>query len=269
VSTSTTIETHDGIQLRVRHWPAENPKADLVLVHGLAEHSGRWEHVGEWFAGHGYDTRGYDWRGHGESGGSRGDFEDFEHMLDDLELVVGMSGGDRPTFVYAHSIGGLIATAYATSDRPQPAAYVLSAPALTANIPAPLRFAAKILPKVAPRLRLQSPVKAEHLSRDPGVGEAYFADALLQSPQTTRSGAAILAAMDRTRAELHRIRVPALVIHGADDELIPPSASAPLAAVAVCARKVYAGYRHELHNEPDADVVLAEVTEWLDNQVAG
>ena len=61
--------------------------------------------------------------------------------------------------------------------------------------------------------------------------------------------------------------MPALVIHGADDELVPPAASAPLAAVAVCARKVYAGYRHELHNEPDADVVLAEVTEWLDSQV--
>jgi alpha-beta hydrolase superfamily lysophospholipase len=267
MSTTSTIETHDGLRLLVRHWAAAEPKAHLVLVHGLAEHSGRWEHVGAWFAARGYDTRSYDWRGYGRSDGPRGDFESFEHMIDDLEEVLAMTGDERPTFVYAQSLGGLIATAYAVSDRPQPAGYVLSAPALNANIPAPLRLAAKILPRVAPRLRLKSPIEGDHLSRDPAVAEAYFADPLLQLPQTTRSGAAILQAMDDTRAVLHRMRVPTLVIHGAEDELVPPAASAPLAAVAVCQRKLYPGYRHELHNEPDGDAVLADVVAWLDDRL--
>jgi alpha-beta hydrolase superfamily lysophospholipase len=176
---------------------------------------------------------------------------------------------ERPLFVYAHSGGGLIATAYATSGRPQPRGFVLSAPALKATIPAPLRLAAKVLTRFAPTLRMKSPIKGEQLSRDPRVGEEYFADPLLQLATTARLGGEMLVAMDATRDKLDRIRVPVLVIHGAEDRLVPPEASAPLGAVPSVRRTLYPGVRHELHNEPEQEQVMDEVVAWMEGQLSG
>ena len=110
----------DGVTLRTRHWEADAPKARVILVHGLAEHSGRWEHVGAFLAERGYDVHGYDWRGHGESEGPRGHADTFEHMVDDLEEIFTSLPDDLPVFIYGHSAGGLISATYAVSDRPQP-----------------------------------------------------------------------------------------------------------------------------------------------------
>jgi alpha-beta hydrolase superfamily lysophospholipase len=263
------LTVRDGIELRTRHWACDDPKGRVLIVHGLAEHCGRWEHVGEFLRDRGYDTWGYDWRGHGESGGTRGHAERFDDMVDDLAEVFASLPIDRPRCIYGHSMGGLIAATYAVSDREQPDAFVLSAPALAADLPAPLRLAARILPKVAPKLRLKSPIKGEHLSRDPSVAERYFADPLLQMGNSAQFGNEALETMESTRSQLSRIRVPTLVVHGAEDELIAPAASAPLAAVPVVKRRLFAGLRHEIHNEPEQDQVLGEIADWLDEQVAG
>jgi len=266
VSEMGRFTVRDGVALRTRHWTCDEPRAQVLMVHGLAEHSGRWEHVGEFLAGRGYDVYAYDWRGHGESEGPRGHADTFDVMVDDLEEMLGSLDGAAPRFVYGHSMGGLIATAYAVSDRSQPDGFVLSAPALAATLPAPLRLAAKLIPKVAPKMRLKSPIEGSHLSRDPAVAERYFADPLLQLPNTAQFGNEALLAMDRTRGQLHQIRVPVLVVHGADDMLIPPAASAPLAAVPTVRRRLFAGLRHEIHNEPEQEQVLGEIADWLDEQ---
>ena len=262
------LTLRDGITLRTRRWAVEDPKGQVILVHGVAEHSGRWEHVGDYLAERGYAVAAYDWRGHGESEGPRAHADTFEHMVDDLAEVIDDVAASAPLFVYGHSGGGLIATAYAVSERSQPAGYVLSAPALAADIPLPFRVAAKVLPKFVPKLRIKNPINGEHLSRDPAVAEAYFADPLLEPAGTTQFGGEVLSAMDRTRAKLHQIRVPVLVVHGADDQLVPPSASAPLAAVPTVRRRLFAGLRHEIHNEPEQHEVLGEIADWLDEQIS-
>jgi alpha-beta hydrolase superfamily lysophospholipase len=165
-------------------------------------------------------------------------------------------------------MGGLIATAYAESDHDQPDLYVLSAPALDANAPEMLKTAAKLVSKVAPGIRLSAPTKGEQLSRDPAVGEAYFADPLVDVNATARFGAEFLSAMGKARRAVKRITVPTLVIHGGDDTLVPPAASAPLAAVEGVERRVFPGLRHEMHNEPEALDVLDFVAGWLDDQLS-
>jgi len=259
------IAAADGTRLFVREWSTDSPRAALLIVHGLGEHSGRWEHVAEFFVGRGYSVTAFDLRGHGRSGGDRVDITTFDEYLSDLELMVDRTRKPGlPLVVYGHSMGGLIATAFAVGDRPQPDVYVLSAPALAAAAPLPLRVAARFLGKVAPRMRLPSSIKGEQLSRDESVGEAYFADELVETRATARFGAALLGEMDTIGDRLDRIHVPALVIHGTDDELVPPSASAPLAAVPGIERRLFAGLRHELHNEPEQAEVLDFVGGWLD-----
>lgn len=164
-------------------------------------------------------------------------------------------------------MGGLITTLYAQSDHEQPDMYVLSAPALTSTTPAPLKIAAQVFGRFTPKFAIKSPVEKSHLSKDPAVGEAYVNDPKVYLKGTARFGKHVLDAMQRARGALHRIKIPTLVIHGAADELVEPSASAPLASVDSVQRRVFPGLRHEIHNEPERHDVLSFVSEWIKARV--
>ena len=130
-----------------------------------------------------------------------------------------------------------------------------------------LRAAARVFGKLAPRLRMKSSVKGEQLSRDDTVGEAYFADPLVHLSPTARFGWALLDAMTTARRDVSGITTPTLAIHGADDSLVPPSASASLAGVPGVERKLFPGLRHELHNEPEQREVLEFVARWIEDRL--
>lgn len=263
-SRTEQVSVDDGVVLFTRHWEQPDPIGSLLIVHGAADHSGRWEHVGEFFAAAGFDTHGYDMRGHGRSGGHPMFVEHFDEFADDLEVMVRRVRADgRPLAIYAHSLGGLVALSYATSDRPQPDRYVLSAPALGSTTPKVLRAVAFVFGGLLPKLTAPTVFKKEQLSRDPSVGDAYAEDPHTHSTSSLRLGKEAFRAMAETKKRLDRLRRPTLVIHGADDDLVPPAISAPLAALSVVRRKVFAGLRHELHNEPEGDEVLAYVADWL------
>jgi acylglycerol lipase len=268
---NATVGTHtapDGTELLTRSWVAETPKATIVLVHGLGEHCGRWDHVGSFLAERGYAVIAFDLRGHGESGGAKVHVDSFDTLVADVADIARLVDPDLPWVLYAHSLGGLVGTLYLTSEYTQPAAAVLSAPALEDNLPAYLRVAAEVLGRIVPTLSVGNSITGPQLSRDEAVGEAYFADPLVASKATAGFGRAGLAAQREARSRLDRISVPTLVVHGAEDRLVPPSASAPFAAVPSVERKLYPGLRHEIHNEPEQDQVLSDIADWLDATLA-
>ncbi len=266
--TTGNVSVSDGTQLFTRTWTPDTPKADLLIVHGLGEHSGRWDHVAGYLADRGYAVTAFDIRGHGNSTGPRCHVDTFDQMVEDLAAVAGPLGSARPWVLYGHSLGGLISTLYLTSDHRQPDAAILSAPALEDDLPAYLRLTAKVLGRVRPEMSVANSIKGEHLSRDPAVGEAYFSDPLVQTSATCGFGLEGFGAQDRARASLDHITVPTLVVHGAEDRLVPPRASAPFAGVEGIERKLYPGLRHEIHNEPEGDQVLSDVADWLDATLA-
>lgn len=258
----TSLDASDGVSLLVRHWPAENPWAAMLIVHGISEHCGRWGHVGGFFAEHGVDAWSFDLRGHGRSGGRRMYVDDFSDYAGDVATVYEhhIAPLRLPWVLYGHSMGGLIATGYLLGDLPRPDAAVLSAPALDADVPGYLRVATMVLGTIAPGVRVKSSIVGEHLSKDPAVGEAYLADPLVDLRTSARLGKEfIIEEQPAMRARAAEVSVPTFVIHGADDRLVPPRASAPLAASPHVERKLYPGLRHELHNEPERDQVLGDV----------
>jgi len=266
--------TANGVDLFTRSWTIGSPRYDVLFVHGLGEHSGRWAGPAEHFNKHGANVYAYDLRGHGQSGGSPGDVERFDQFYDDIgEMALATAGSTgRPWVLYGHSLGGLQAAGYLLNDRePIPNLAILSAPAMQAlrSIDNVLKVAANILGTVTPSLRLSSTVTAEMLSRDPSVGEAYFADELVQTKVTTRFGKASFSEQSALKDRLGSIRTQTLVVHGADDELVQPAASAGLAASDAVERKVYPGLRHEMHNEPEAPQVLGDITDWIDRKLSG
>jgi acylglycerol lipase len=255
----------DGTPLHVREWPSSGrPWARVLIVHGIGEHSGRYERTGRLMAESGLDVQAFDLRGHGLSGGRRVYVRRWDDFLDDVEVrLAALREPGMPLVLFGHSMGALIALTYACSDRPAPDLLVLSAPPLTASVPGWQRALAPILGRVAPTVVIANPITGDQLARDPAVGIAYFADPLVQPRSTTRLGAQLLAAMKRAGSELDRLRIPTLVIHGGTDTLVPTAGSEPLGKLPGVDRRVLPNLRHETLNEPEGPEVVAGVIEWL------
>jgi alpha-beta hydrolase superfamily lysophospholipase len=255
----------DGTALHLRHWPASGkPWATVLIVHGIGEHSGRYERTGRLMSEAGLDVHAFDLRGHGLSGGRRVYVRRWDDFLDDVEArLAALRRPGLPLVLFGHSMGALIALTYACSDRPKPDLLVLSAPPLRAAVPRWQRVLAPILSRVAPTTVVANPISGDQLASDPAVGVAYFADPLVQPRSTMRLGAELFAAMKRGRAGLGRLQVPTLVIHGGADTLVPTAGSEPLAAVPGVERRVLPNLRHETLNEPQGPEVVAGIVEWL------
>jgi alpha-beta hydrolase superfamily lysophospholipase len=255
----------DGTPLHGRHWtPKGEPWARVLIVHGIGEHSGRYERTGRLMAEAGLDVQAFDLRGHGLSGGRRVYVGRWDDFLDDVEVrLTALREPGRPLVLFGHSMGALIALTYACSDRPAPDLLVLSAPPLRANVPGWQRVLAPLLSRVAPTMVIANPISGDQLARDPAVGVAYFADPLVQPRSTARLGAELFAAMKRARSGLDRLHVPTLVIHGGADTLVPTAGSDPLGELTGVERRVLPGLRHETLNEPEGPDVVAGIVEWL------
>lgn len=269
---TVTVEvgaTADGnAQLR-RRWSVPRPQAAVLVVHGIGEHSGRYLHVGRFLAERGFDVASFDNRGFGRSGGRRGHVDDFETFVDDIEERL----DERrrlgvPVVLFGHSLGGLMSTAYLVSDRPQPDLAVLSSPALAAEVPRWQRVAAPVLGRLRPTLFISSEIDGDGLSRDPEVQRAYTEDPLLVAGATAGLGLQIFQTMQQVVDRLDRLRVPAYVLHGDADPVVPPSASEPLAGLEGVTYRVWPGLRHECLNEPEQEEVMGEIVDWLGRRLA-
>jgi alpha-beta hydrolase superfamily lysophospholipase len=273
--TSTTELIHrsgNAPDLLVRRWAAAGEAwASVLIVHGLGEHGGRYERVGDAMAGVGLEVEAVDVRGAGGSAGRRWYIDRWSEYLDDVEsrmVALRDASAGRPVVLLGHSFGGLIALDYATSGRPAPDLLILSSPAVESTIPAWKRTLAGALARVAPGMALSNGFRGEQLSSDPAVGTAYLADPLVGTSSTVRLATEAFAAQRRVATSAPTLAIPTLVTHGGADPIVPAAVSEPLAAIAGVRRIVYPGLRHETLNEPTGPAVAADMIAWLREQTA-
>jgi acylglycerol lipase len=267
------VAARDGTTLLVRHWPVPTgePWATMLLVHGLAEHSGRYEHVGAQLASAGIDTHAFDQRGFGASGGPRASIDRWSQLHDDLEerlVALRSLAPARPLVLFGHSLGGMISLGYVLDGRARPDLLVLSAPAIGASIPLWQRLLVGSLRRVAPGMLLSNRLDTDALSSDPEVRARYVADPLNQHKSTVRFAHAAFGEQRRVAASLDRLALPTLVVHGALDKLVPTETSAALKGRPGVTRRVYPDTRHELHNEPVATRELDDIVAWVRDRVS-
>ncbi len=252
--------------------PEGEPKAVLLIVHGLAEHSGRYMNLVNRFVPQGYALYGIDHLGHGRSAGERLVLERFSDYTESLKTYAAMVGRwqpGKPVFLVGHSMGGLIAAAYLLTDQEGLSGAVLSGPAIRppGTIPALTILTGRLLSLLLPRLGIVPRGPAGDICRDPAVVAAYLADPLVyQGKLTARLGAELLGAMARVRREAGRIRLPLLILQGSADRLVDP-AGARILYDGVASRDkrliLYEGLYHEVFNEPEHSRVLDDVEHWL------
>jgi len=260
-----------GRSLFRRAWLPPEPQRLLVLVHGYAEHSGRYEHVGAWFAARGCAVHAYDHQGHGRSDGVRGHLRRFGDLLDDLDVFLAEVRGEHPglpAFVVGHSMGGLVVAAFVRERCPELAGAVTSGAALSlAEVPSgALLLALRLLRRVVPRFGMTRPIAPEALSRDPEVGRAYLDDPLVFRRMSVSLAAEMFDAGRRTLPGGADVRLPMLLLHGEADPLCPAAGSQTFyeqLGTAGSDLRVYPGLRHEIFNEPEQESVFADLLEWL------
>ncbi len=250
----------DG-RLYYRSWAPTGPaRSQVVLAHGFAEHSGRYQHVAAALTAAGSAVWAPDHRGHGQSEGPRADIESVWAAVDDLRLFVDTvreHQPDGPLFLVGHSMGGLIATAFAQRHQDLLAGLALSGPLLHI---APEVLALAELEEI-PDLGL-----ADAVSSDPAVVQAYKDDPLVYLGPPPRGFLRAAGQVEEVRAGLGQLTLPLLVMQGSADLLVSPQALkdvvAGVASEDLTAR-LWPGLWHEIFNEPRQADVVAFLTTWV------
>jgi alpha-beta hydrolase superfamily lysophospholipase len=269
---AATLKTADGLDLYVRCWRAENVphRWTFVVVHGLGEHGGRYEHLAERFTRVGATVYAMDLRGHGRSAGPRGHTPSLNAVLDDIDAVVvrarAESGG--PVVLIGHSFGGLLAIAYALKHSDHIDKAVFSAPLLIpkVKVPAWKQPLTKLLPRIAPRVAVSNEVDPKLLSHDPEVVRRYATDPLVHDRITGGLYGDTIARGEEFIARAPEVRVPFLLLHGRDDQIVDPSGSQRFFARATTPERafcLYPGLYHEVFNETEQEKVFQDVESWL------
>jgi acylglycerol lipase len=266
----------DNAQIYHQSWlPEGKPKAAVILAHGLAEHSGRYMNVVNHLTSRDFAMYGLDHIGHGQSEGTRvyvRQFSDYTNVFAAYVEQVRIAHREIPLFLYAHSVGALIAALYLLDHDVELSGVVFSGPCVKVprNVSAVTVFLAKALSRITPKLGL-SPVDASGVSRDPAEVQAYIDDPLVYNGKTTaRLACELLKAMHRVSAEASRITLPALIVHGGADRVVDPDGAQMLHSVLGSTDKtltIYDGLFHEIHNEPEHAQVLADISAWLEQHL--
>jgi len=251
--------------------PSNEPKAVLLVAHGLAEHSGRYINIVNHFVPKGYAVYGFDQLGHGKSQGQRGYVERFSHFVSDLETfsdIIHSKHRDAKIFIVGHSVGGTIATAYAVHYQDEFDGLVLSGATLKvgASVSSGLILVARVLSLLLPKMGLDV-IDASAISQDKTVVDAYVNDPLVYRGKIrARLGAELIKTIQKLPYQMPEINLPILIMHGTADRLSDPRGSQMLYD-RVSSRdktlKLYEGFYHEIFNEPGREQVFADMEAWL------
>jgi alpha-beta hydrolase superfamily lysophospholipase len=261
-----------------RSWLPPEPTRVLVLVHGFAEHTGRYDEMAMYFAARGFAVHAYDQAGHGRTAGARGHVDRFDRLVEELARFVEFVTHDHPGLpitLVGHSMGGLVVAAAAAFSRPVVDRIILSGALLELRADGGLRQRVSLqlataLSFVAPMTGFSTGLDPAGLSRDPEVVRRYIDDPYVKDRMSARFAAGLNRMMTRVGPAATQVERPILVLHGEADPICSPQGSRgfferlapPL--LDASALRIYPELRHEIFQEPERKEIWQEMVDWLD-----
>jgi alpha-beta hydrolase superfamily lysophospholipase len=273
--TSGFFDGRGGAHLFEQAWrPADGRvRASFVIMHGLKDHSTRYEELARALVAHGVAVHAFDLRGHAHSDGVRVGVDAFEDYVADLDTFVSRVKAqehDAPTFVFGHSMGGAIATLYTLERKPKIAGLVLSGAALKVNADPAVTGSAKLTASISPNAGIFQ-LDMDKFSRDAKVVAACKADPFVyQEGAPAHTLKELLGAIDTIGEHMDDVFVPLLILHGSADEVTPPEGSKELYERTASSDRtlhVYPNLVHDLVHEPEKAQVIADIADWTENHV--
>lgn len=274
ITRELTLQSSSGEQLWGQVWePGEKTRAVVVLVHGLGEHIQRYQHVADKYNSKGIALLGFDQQGHGRTGGKRGVINSAEGLMEDITRAVTLTKEmypGLPVFLYGHSMGALEVLYYGLNGPEVPTGIIATSPALdTASMSKAQRSLVGLLKNVLPDLAVNNGLPIDGLSRDAASNQAYREDPLVHPKASVRLAAFMMEAAEDVMKKANEWDVPLYLAHGSADPICPVAGSDQFAqrlGSKVTYRR-WDGFYHETHNEPEKDVVIAAMLDWVEGQL--
>jgi len=255
-----------------QYWlPKSPPRAILLIVHGLNEHSGRYQHLAEYFTGAGFGVYGFDLIGHGKSDGTRSFVQNFATFTNPILTILGLiteQHPDLPIYLVGHSLGGLIGAKFLIDHQDKISGAILSGslvsvPDYVSDLTIKI---GTIISKIIPKFRLIG-IDKSGLSRDPKVVANYINDPLVYNGKSTaRISSVINDGISYVEEKGSTISRPILILHGGQDRICDPSWSTYLHNLVSSQQNqliIYDELFHEIYNEPEQGTVFKDILNWL------
>ena len=257
-----------------RCWrPVGQPRAVVVICHGVNSHGGQYAWVGEQLAAAGLAAYAIDLRGRGRSSGERFYVDDVAEYVADVDNLIRLAKSREPglpVILLGHSAGGVVSCTYALDHQSDISALICESFAF--KVPAP-DFALAIikgLSRIAPRLPVLK-LKNKDFTRDPRALQELESDPLIAGEvQPAKTVAALVRADERLKREFPRITLPVLIMHGTADKATVPSGSQffyDTAGSKDKTLKLYEGHFHDLFNDIGKEAVMADTLRWIDRHL--
>lgn len=265
------IKGADGLDIFVRSWrPEREARGIVAIVPGFNSHSGQYLWVGEQFAAKGLAVYAVDLRGRGRSDGERFYVEKIEDYLDNVSSLVSKAKSENPglpVFLLGHSAGGVVSCVYTLDHQSEIDGLICEGFAYELPVPDLVLSFLKGLSHITPHTHVYS-LKNKDFSRDPSVVESMDADPLIMGEsQPVQTAAVMINADNRLREEFPLIKLPLLILHGMEDKATKPSGSQHFYEQAGSldkTLKLYEGHFHDLLNDTDKELVMADIQDWID-----
>ena len=270
----SAVMLRDSVAVYYRVRIPRDMKALIIFVHGVCEHSGRYDYLSDAMLNAGYGVVRFDLRGHGISGGERGyasNYHEFSDDLDELIKKIRAEIPDSPLYMLGHSKGALISVLYAITYPGVLKGQILSGlPATQLPLPS-IRMLKKLPYEKFPKIRVANDL-GKVVSRDPKVVSDYINDPLNLKKQTIKMAAEMfLKAPVFLEDHVWEYDLPCLILHGGDDRIVTKDASLWFSDKIMSEDKtriVYPELFHEIYNEKERDRVIADTISWLDARYA-
>tara|TARA_S200000501_G_scaffold25072_2_gene21801 strand:+ start:95164 stop:96003 length:840 start_codon:yes stop_codon:yes gene_type:complete len=270
------IDNFLQIKIFSKTWiPDKNRKAVLIIVHGLAEHIGRYNHLGEFLSSKGYIVEGYDMRGHGRSEGKTAYIKSIYDHVDDLKKFVNIiekKHREKKIFIIGHSLGGAVTCLYLIDNKPKISGVILSGAVIKISdeISPTLQKLSLLVGIFFPFLKTTK-INSNAISRDKNIVILYNNDNLVYKGGTyARTGAEIIRGTKIIKKRMKHIITPILIMHGSSDRLTDPSGSY-LLYHGISSKdktlKIYEEFYHELFNEIGKEKVFKDIDSWLEKRL--
>lgn len=266
------FDARGGVEIFWQAWlPDETPKLALHVVHGMGDHGGRYQNYVDAFVPRGYAIYAADMRGCGRSSGRRGHVDRFDDFVNDVRQMHTLVQNEQPgraIFMAGHSFGSLVSLAYGLQYPDGLAGMIVSGTAIQDGLPYPdwMRSLTGRLGRILPTLALPSGVKAEDVSREAAVVQAYKDDPLIHSVGTLRWAAEAIRTRKWLLDHAHEWKLPLLMLHGGADQICLKEGARRWQERIADGRVTYHEYEamyHEVHNEIGKEKVFQDIEAWL------
>ena len=257
----------------IREWKRDDNTANLIIVHGVAEHSGRYIHVAEYFHERGFNVYTGDLLGHGLSDGHRVYINSADDYIEDVNFFIRRVENNRPTFILGHSMGGFITLYYGVKwHNPKINGLIVSSPYLKERIDIPKSklVLGRAVAKLYPKLNLKSGIKSYMVCRDKEVCRKYEEDKLNTSTVTVGWFVAMEKARKYTIENVRSFHYPCLMLQAGGDIIVDPGANKSYfedIPVKDKEYELYEGFYHEILNDPEKEKALGRIYGWIEARI--